>query len=242
MAPPAVDRRSPLPLWAQVLADLRARVAAGEFAEGFPTDEELRNHYGVSRQTVREATRRLQDEGVLVRARGRRSELAESVLEQPLHTLYSLAETAQAHGYAERSEVRSLRTTRAGAAAGPLGIDPDDEVVFLERLRFVGDEPFSVHRSWLPDRVASGLLGVDLRAGSLYDALVSCCGVRVTGGWERIRPEVPTPETCELLQLPHGVAVLVLERLALAADTPVEWRHSVVRGDRYTFRTDWSPA
>lgn len=239
---PAVDRRSPLPLWAQVLADLRARVAAGEFEDGFPTDEELRAHYGVSRQTVREAARRLQDEGVLVRSRGRRSELAGSVLEQPLHAFYNLAETAQAHGYAERSEVRALRATRAGSAAEPLGIDPDDEVVHLERLRFVGDEPFSVHHSWLPARLARGLLGVDLRSGSLYDALVTCCGVRVTGGWERIRPEVPDADTVELLRLPDGVAVLVLERLALAADTPVEWRLSIVRGDRYSFRADWTPA
>ena len=239
---PTVDRHSPLPLWAQVLADLRTRMAAGEFEGGFPTDEELRAHYGVSRQTVREAARRLQDEGVIVRSRGRRSELAESVLEQPLHAFYNLAETAQAHGYAERSEVRAVRTARAGAVAGTLGVEPDDEVVYLERLRFVGDEPFSVHHSWLPAHLARGLLDVDLRSGSLYDALVSCCGVRVTGGWERIRPEVHDASTAELLQLPDGVAVLVLERLALAADMPVEWRHSVVRGDRYSFRADWTPA
>lgn len=31
-----LDRRSPLPLWAQVLADLRARVAAGGFTDRFP--------------------------------------------------------------------------------------------------------------------------------------------------------------------------------------------------------------
>ncbi|HTQ92614.1 MAG TPA: GntR family transcriptional regulator, partial [Streptosporangiaceae bacterium] len=64
-----VDRDSALPLWAQVLGDLRRRLARGEFRLRFPGDNELTEHYGVSRHTVREAVRRLQDEGVLVRGR-----------------------------------------------------------------------------------------------------------------------------------------------------------------------------
>lgn len=242
MAPSSVDRRSPVPLWAQVFSDLRERVAAGEFTDRFPTDEQLRQEYGVSRQTIREAARRLQDDGVIVRERGRGSTLAGSPLEQPLHTLYSLARTAQDRGFSEHSEVRRLERMAAGEAGEPLGLDPDDEVVFVERLRFVGDEPLSLHRSWLPLDRAGGLLGADLRSGSLYDALVTCCGVRVTGGWERIQPELATPELRRLLGLGRGRAVLVVERLAMAGGTPVEWRRSVIRGDRYAFRADWSPA
>ncbi len=237
-----IDRHSPIPLWAQVLADLRARLASGEFNGGFPTDEELRSQYGVSRQTVREAARRLQSEGVIVRERGRRSSLAGTVLEQPLHTLYSLARTAQDLGLGEHSEVLALDVRAAGAAAGPLDLDPTDEVVHVERLRYVGDEPISIHRSWLPRSKAEGLLDQDLRSGSLYDVLAKSCGIRVTGGWERILPDIPSPELGRLLHLPARRAVLLVDRLALAGTDPVEWRHSVVRGDRYSFRADWSPA
>jgi GntR family transcriptional regulator len=41
-----------MPLWAQVLGDLRARLARGEFTGRFPGDEELRAQYGVSRHTA----------------------------------------------------------------------------------------------------------------------------------------------------------------------------------------------
>jgi GntR family transcriptional regulator len=237
----AVDRRNPLPLWAQVLADLRGRVAAGEFDGGFPTDDELRRHYGVSRQTVREAARRLQDEGVIVRQRGRGSALAGTVLEQPLRALYSLARTAQDLGLPERSTVLAARREPAGEAAGPLGLAPDAPTVRVERLRHIGDEPLSLHRSWFPAERAVALLERDLTKGSLYDMLAECCGVRVTGGWERIRPDNPDPALRRLLGMPRGVAALVVERLALAGDVPVEWRVSVVRGDRYSFRAEWSP-
>ncbi|MDA8290663.1 MAG: GntR family transcriptional regulator [Actinomycetota bacterium] len=236
----SVDRGSPVPLWAQVLSDLRGRVAAGEFDERFPTDEQLRAEYGVSRQTIREAARRLQGDGVIVRERGRGSTLATSPVEQPLHTLYSLARTAQEQGLSEHSEVRRLERIPAGESRGPLGLADGDTVVYVERLRFVGDEPLSLHRSWLPYERAEGLLDADLRSGSLYDALGACCGVRVTGGWERIQPELPTGAMRRLLGVPDGQAVLVVDRLAIAGSTPVEWRRSVVRGDRYAFRAEWS--
>ncbi len=237
-----LDRRSPLPLWAQLLADLRMRVAAGEFAERFPTDEELRVEYGVSRQTVREAARRLQGDGVIVRERGRGTAVAAAPLEQPLNTLYNLASTAQDRGLSEHSQVLALELVPAGEAASALELAPGDEVVYVERLRFVGDEPLSLIRSWLPASRARGVLGADLRTGSLYDALVSCCGIRVTGGWERIQPELVSPDLRQLLKLPARRAVLVVERLALAGSVPVEWRYSVIRGDRYAFRAEWSPA
>ena len=36
------DRTNPLPLWAQILDDLRRRLDAGEFDESFPPEVELR--------------------------------------------------------------------------------------------------------------------------------------------------------------------------------------------------------
>ena len=236
-----LDRRSPLPLWAQLRADPRQRMAAGEFADRFATDEELRHEYGVSRQTVREAVRRLQGEGLIVRQRGRGTSLAGTSLEQPLHALYSLARTAQDLGLPESSRVLLLERRPAGEAAEPLELDPDDEAVVVERLRYVGEEPISLHRSWLPADRASGLLGADLRTGSLYDALAECCGIRVTGGSEWIRPGMADPEVGHLLGLRAEQPVLVVERVATAGAAPIEWRRSVVRGDRYAFRADWSP-
>ena len=47
-----LDRKNPLPLWAQLVAELERRLASGAFAAGFPTDRELTETYGVSRQTA----------------------------------------------------------------------------------------------------------------------------------------------------------------------------------------------
>lgn len=100
-----LDRSSPLPLWAQLLADLRARLDAGELTDEFPTDLELTTEYGVSRHTAREAVRRLQAEGVVTRERGRGTFVRSPTFEQPTGAIYSLFRSIEARGLEQRSTV-----------------------------------------------------------------------------------------------------------------------------------------
>jgi len=61
-----LDRASPLPLWAQLRADLLRRLDAGAFDEEFPGEMGLVAAYQVSRQTVRTALRELRADGVVL--------------------------------------------------------------------------------------------------------------------------------------------------------------------------------
>lgn len=235
-----IDRSSPVPLWAQILDQLRAEMAAGVFDEKFPTDDELTAQYGVSRQTVREAVRRLQTEGLVERQRGRGTTLTRQVLEQPLRALYSLALTVSDHGMSEHSEVRAAERRAADDdVARELQLGRGAPVLFLERLRYAGEEPLSLDRSWLPWNEARDLLGADLEHGPLYEALLGACGIRVTSGVERIAPVIPSAEDRHLLRMPARTAAFLVERRALAGDRPIELRRAMVRGDRYRFVAEW---
>ena len=235
-----VDRDSALPLWAQVLGDLRRRIAAGEFRSRFPGDEELRAAYGVSRHTVREAVRRLQAEGVVERGRGRGTYMREPVIEQPLGTLYSLFRSVEEQGYVQRSVVLSLEERRDDEAARVLGCGPGEPLIYLERLRLADDLPVVLDSSWLPASMAGALLNVDFTRTALYRELHVRCGVRPDSGWERISPVLPGREQRTLLGLRSGDPVLAIERLACHDSLPVEWRHSLVRPDRFAYVARWS--
>jgi GntR family transcriptional regulator len=235
----ALDRSDPLPLWAQLAATLRERIARGDFDATFPTEAELTARYGVSRHTVREAVARLRADGMLERQRGRGTWVTRPTLEQPLHSLYSLARTIADQGLDERSDVRALLRTTDAAAAARLGLPPRTPLVYLERVRHAGGEPLALDRSWLPAAVAAPLLDVDLGRGALYDALAERCATRVTGGSERIRPTIPAPADRAALELPAGEAALLVDRIAVAGVRTVEWRRTLVRGDRYVFTASW---
>lgn len=229
-----------MPLWAQIVDDLRRRLLGGEFRDRFPTDEELTRDYEVSRQTVREAVRRLTAEGLVVRQRGRGTSVTPPVVEQPLHSFYSLASTVRAKGIEERSEVLAAeRRPVVPEVAARLGVDAGTEAVFIERLRFAGAEPIAWDRSWLPAEQAGALLHADLSSGGLYDVLATDCSLRVTGGWERIKPIVPEAVERRLLRLPAKIAAFSIERLALVGEMPIEWRKSLIRGDRYSLIAQW---
>jgi GntR family transcriptional regulator len=233
----SVDRTSPLPLWAQVEGDLRRRIDAGEFAERFPTDEELVDSYGVSRHTAREAVRRLVSEGVVVRERGRGTVLADGHVEQPLDAMYSLFEAVEAGGMEQSSELLGMREVSNTEAAGLLGLPGDEPLVLLERLRRAGGEPLAVDRIWLPPEVGRPLQGVDWTHTSLYEQLAAAGTGRPDSGWERVRAVTPSEDDARRLGLGGPEAVFCLERLGRVGERAVEWRRSLVRADRFAVVT-----
>lgn len=230
-----------MPLWAQLLEDLRSRLDAGEFVEEFPTDLELTQEYGVSRHTAREAVRRLQTEGVVSRERGRGTFVRSPRIEQPTGAIYSLFRSIETRGLEQRSEVLDLSRVTDAERAAHLHLAEDAPLVRLERLRSADAQVLAHDTAWLPASVAEPLLEVDFTHTSLYDELSNRCGVRPTSGTEWIGTELPDGDEREHLGIAAKQPVFRIHRLSTAGETPLEWRETVIRGDRYTFVAQWSP-
>jgi GntR family transcriptional regulator len=238
--PRPVDRDNPLPLWAQLYEDLVRRLSAGGFGTDFPGEHDLAAEYQVSRHTVREALRRLRQAGVLDSARGRRTSVRATRIEQPLGAIYSLFSEVEARGMRQRSEVLRRETRRDTTVAARLGVGPGSEFVFLERLRYADEEPLALDRTWMVASVARPLLTADLSETGLYAELAGT-GVRITDGRERIYAVSPSPEQRGRLRLGRGTALLAIERIGRIDGRPVEWRETLVRGDRFSVVADWAP-
>ncbi len=237
-----LDRDSPLPLWAQLYDRLVARLVAGEFRDDFPGELDLAEEYGVSRNTVREAMRRLRDEGTIIAERGRRPRVAPTpLIEQPLGAIYTLYDAVEAAGLDQQSVVRVRDTRRDPAAARELGRDAADPLFFLERLRLAGGEPLALDRVWLPADVGADLRDADFSHTALYTELQRRAGVRLVTGREQIRAVVPAPDDRALLDLPADVAALAISRHTRDAERTVEWRVTLIRGDRFALIADFSP-
>lgn len=240
MAITPVDRTSPMPLWAQVEADLRTRVESGEFDDAFPTDLELTEAYDVSRHTVREAVRNLNKSGLLKRERGRGTTVNRAEFEQSLGTLYSLFQSIESSGVEQESELLRCEIVTDAVAASHLDLESETELLVLERLRFAAASPLAIDRAWLSAEHSRPLLSVDWTHTALYDELARVDSPVPNEGWERLTPIVPEAEDRTRLGLRQGDAAFFLERLGLRDGKPVEWRTTILRGDRYRFVTDWS--
>lgn len=235
-----VDRASSLPLWAQVEHDLRRRLEQGEFETCFPTDIALTEQYGVSRHTIRHAIAELNRTGVLRRQRGRGTVVDQAEFEQSLGSLYSLFRSIESSGVEQRSRLLGRRLDDDPRARHEMDLQPDDAMVFIERLRLAGDSPLAIDRAWLPEAIGRPLLEADFAHTALYDELERIGQRRPNEGWERIAPGIPTGDERRLLELGRTATVFSVERLGRVDGRPIEWRHTVIRGDRYRFVADWS--
>lgn len=233
-----IDRRSPMPLWAQLQGDIVRRIRRGDFDTDFPGEHQLVEDYAVSRHTVREALRALRADGLLEGGRGRPTRVAGAEIRQTSGTLYSLFSSVESAGRRQRSVVRALDARADGVVAARLGLEESTPLVYLERLRLSDDAPLAIDCVWLPAQLAAPLLEADFSATSLYAELAARCGVRLTGGHEQIRAVAPTPAQRSLLGTPDEVACLHLERLGESRGRPVEWRQTLVRGDRFALNTN----
>lgn len=228
-------------LWQQLQADLQRRLREGEFTDAFPGELELRDQYGVSRHTVRAAVRALREEGIVVASRGRSTRInTDADITQPLGALYSLFASVEAANLRQRSIVRRLDIRADAHVAIRLGLEESAPLLYLERLRLADEQPLAHDCAWLPASVASPLLGADFSHTGLYDELASRCDIRLTGGSEQIRAVVPNSVQHKLLGTTPDVAAMKVERIGTANGIPVEWRTSLIRGDRFSVLADFT--
>lgn len=81
----------------------------------------------------------------------------------------------------------------------------------------------------------------DFSRTALYAELAERVGVQPCSGWERIHPELPTPDQRKALGIRAKQLVFAIERVAYGPGAAhlIEWRHSIVRGDSFAFVARW---
>ena len=228
--------RGPIPLHHQVFRDLRAALDAGEWGPGdrMPTERELAERYGCSLITVRHALGELVREGRIERTRGRGTFVLAPRIDRDIAGSLSFAEEMRRRGLDPATRVVTGRIEPAGdTVASSLGIEPNDPVVYLERVRLGGGEPLILEQARLPSERFPGLLAFDFERRSLYDILSERYATRIVRAREAVEPVLLSAREAGLLDLPTRSLALRIDGVAFASDgTPVETARSFVRGDR----------
>jgi GntR family transcriptional regulator len=237
--PRGIDRTSLLPFYFQLKQILLAELADRELSPGdrLPGDHELCETYGVSRTVVRQALAELETEGVIERVKGRGTFVAPPrTTEHLVQSLTGLYEDVVSRGSKLRSDVRRQEVVPAdGKIARQLQLVEGSDVLCIERLRFVDEEPWVLTTTYLPFEIAPGLLTDDLTHQSLYALLENTYGVVLTHGRRAVEAAAAGEEVAAALALQPGEPVLVLRSASYAAERPVEVFVAYHRGDRSRF-------
>lgn len=221
----------------QVADVLRHQVRDGVYADGLPGEAELVAEFSVSRNTVREALTILKAEGLIDRGPRVGTHVAQRKYDHGLHALVGLKETFKDYGEV-RNEVRAATHIPAPAAvARRLQLNPGEPIVFIERLRYLGDLPLSLDLTYLAPDIGAAVLEHSLETNDVFALIEQVTARRLGSADIALEAISADPHTAATLDIPAGGAILMLERLTTLDDgRPVDLEYIRLRGDRITMR------
>ncbi|HWB99342.1 MAG TPA: GntR family transcriptional regulator [Bryobacteraceae bacterium] len=225
------------PVYVQIAKGIRGLIESIPADKGTPVPPEriLCQHFGVSRMTVRQALDQLEREGWINSVRGLGTFVAGKPLEKQQQEFRGFSEEIAARGARASSRLIALTTHRPDEVErGFFGLDDDELVYNLERVRLADNVPLALETARLPVKLFPDLSRFDFESNSLYQTLEDEYGVRVARSLEEIAAVLPDARNRKLLQVPRQGAVLQIQRKTYSEeDVPVELTFAVIRGDLY---------
>lgn len=206
---------------------LRDAIQQGRFPPGsqLPPEMELIDMLGVSRATLREALRMLEEQGFIIRKRGLGTYVREQSIVKDLSINFGISDMIMQAGLTPGArDVAILRGRASGAIAAALEIEDGAPVIRVERIRTANDRPVV----WSADIMAAELVGgltitpPLLERQSLYLLLAEHLQIRIVRGTARLVPILASDDMAHKLSVRKGTPLMQLTQTDYdASDRPV---------------------
>ncbi|VAW23937.1 Predicted transcriptional regulator of N-Acetylglucosamine utilization, GntR family [hydrothermal vent metagenome] len=235
-----IDHTSPIPLHAQVEDLLRGLIRLPKYKNGnfLPKEVELAKQLGISRNTLRQATNKLEYEGLLVRKKGVGTKVAEKAMTTHLQQWHSFTQEMNKRGIKFKNLRLATKWVKADKKlASFFNIEQHTVVLRLSRLR--GDEngPFVYFESYFHPQI--GLTGKEDFSRPLYEIIEGDYHITPSLSKEKIKARPASAITAKRLQIKQGEPVLVRERFVFdPGGRPFEYNIGFYRADKFTYTID----
>ncbi|MCW3003114.1 MAG: yegW [Conexibacter sp.] len=231
---PAVEPRR-RPLYIETARKLRDMISRGEFVDVLPSQDRLCDLLQVSRPTVREAIRVLEQTGLVSSRQGAATViLAAPKIDAGFEELFSTSELLDRSGYTPGTSYLEIRRTVATGGTYPLFAGK--AVVVVERVRTADGTPFVSSLDVLrDDDFDHDALDEAVKDGSLM-AWLEQAGAPVAYAKTMLSATAAEQNLSERLAVPPGTPLLFTEEFGYSnADEPIYYSHDFYRTDLAPF-------
>lgn len=211
--------------------ELRKAILNGEYPPGsqLPSEAELIDLLGVSRTTIREALRSLEDGGIVLRRHG----VGTFVLERPIVNNFGVnigvEEMIRFSNMIPGTREVSISEESAGnEVAMQLGITPESSLVVIERVHTANGNPIVYSMDYLSLALLGGknITEEMLNAYSLYDLLQIEFNLVIEYGVAKIKPINANIQVAnKLSQKKNDILLFVTQTDFLSNDKPIVYSH-----------------
>lgn len=205
-----------------------------------PPEPELAAELGVSRATLREALRSLEEEGLVRRTRGAGTFVSDRPrMVNNLDANFGVTDAIRGSGKDPGTGTRALRIEAASAdEADRLDLEPGEDVVVIDRVRTADDKPVVLSRDILPMRLARGDERIlrRLEAGSIYEVLERDLGIVIHHGLATFQPTRADGHVASELAVSRGTLLLYIRQVDFdESGRPVVSSHEHHLADAFEF-------
>lgn len=211
--------------------------------EALPGERALAEKYSVKRSTVQYALKKLSEQGVVDRLRGSGTFMHKdsmpvlNITDAELKGTKGISALVRSYGVQVRNEVLVEGTITGNRfLESKLGLEEDEPVFALHRVRYGNKEPFAIEYSYVPKKLFEDIETVDFRKVSLYEYM-EAKGHLPDKYDKKIRMIKLFPKEARYLEMPVDGPAFSFELIGVDEERrPVEYTESYLRCDKVEFR------
>ena len=230
----ALSLDSDISLYAQLVGIIKRNISTGILSVGdlLPSEAELCRALNISRNTVRQAIGELEEEGLVVRKRGRGTFVADPTTNRR-GVRYSFTTEVSSLGKEPSSTLVDFQiTTPSAIVCDKMELREGTPVYCFTRVRNVDGEPLILETSYYPEYIYPHLTRDMLQTHSFYSLLYHV-GIVPFAADESYEAVVLDNEQGHLLGVSAGSCAFYHQRRTRTEDGRIyEYTRSYIRGDR----------
>ncbi len=238
-----LNKNKPVALYYQLKELLIEKIENREFKENekLPTEKELCKKYNISRATVRQALKELENKDYIYKIQGKGTFVSPKKFQQDLLKFYSFTEEMKKIGKTPSSKVLDfeVRKIKNEKVKNILELDDTDKIFVFTRLRLADEEPMMIETTYLPYKFFRDITRDKLENKPLYDIFVEEYNTVFSKAEEIFRPTLIREKEAEKLNFIEGGPAILLERITYnESGRVIEYTKSVARGDKFEYHVE----
>lgn len=237
-----INKNSYVPYYLQIYNELKNRIDLILYKpdDMLPSEHELAEEFDVTRVTIRNAMKKLKDEGRIRTEKGRGSFVNSPKIIQNLDKIYSFGRDFNEEGHKLDSEILEVYTECCNETIRKnLELKPKEQVVVIKIIRKLDNIPVVGQTSYLPMKDIPGFSITELNKCSVYTILEDKYKIQLLKANEYLDPIVADEYYSKLLEVDMETPLFLTERITYTENNkPIEFRRCVIRSDKFRFSVE----
>jgi GntR family transcriptional regulator len=236
-----------IPLHVRIATSVRNKILSGQYEPGhrLPSEERMAKEFGVSRVTVRAALSHLDEEGLIIRKRGRGTSVSEEVPRSPDPVYHSLSEIVEGVQDSKLKPIDIKRmkiseTRIAAELASFFNMSPQDELARIRRILKLDNAPIHYFENFMPLEVAKHVTKREIsEKKAIIRVLKDNIGIKIGRGDMHFQVVPAEEDVAEILESrPFDLLMRIKARFWFDNGEPFEIVNYFMRAEHFQYKVD----